>query len=179
MIRVIQGKHKGRGIPSPSGKSIRPTTALLRESIFNRFQFKIKQARFLDLFAGSGIMGLEALSRGAQFALLVERDTKQSRLIREYFASINITEEEAKIIHYCARDLIAKPCQSEPFDIIFMDPPYGFSKLSDLASRVERNGWVKPDGVILVEQSARDEYLEGFEVTLYGTTALLIKQLPS
>lgn len=177
MIRISQGKYKGQGVPSPPGKSIRPTTSLIRESIFNRFQFQMKGARFLDLFAGSGIMGLEALSRMADFVLLVERDARQCKLLRRHFATLDISAEAIKIIHYCARDLVAKPCQQEPFDMIFLDPPYGFPHLSEMIKQIEAHGWLTPDGALIVEQSSREAPLEGFDsIKNFGDTDILIKK---
>jgi 16S rRNA (guanine966-N2)-methyltransferase len=177
MIRVSSGKHKGRSVDSPPrGKQIRPTTSLMRESIFNKFQMRLPNCRFLDLFAGSGIMSLEALSRGAAFALAIELDPDQCRVIRKNFAHIGLTEQEVKVVPCDAKGLMQKVCKEEAFDLVFMDPPYGFKALPTLVTLCQSNGWLKPDGVIIVEHGSRDPELVGFTRKLYGDTAISISE---
>lgn len=175
MIRVTSGKYRGRSVDSPPrSKQIRPTTSLMRESIFNKFQMDLPGSRFLDLFAGSGIMALEALSRGADFVLAIEMDQDQCRVIRKNFAHIGLTEKDVKVVPYDARALMQKHCKEEPFDFIFMDPPYGFKDLPLLVVLCRENGWLKPDGVIIVEHGSRDAELPGFQRKLYGDTVISI-----
>lgn len=175
MIRVTSGKHRGRSVDSPPrAKQIRPTTSLMRESIFNKFQMMMPGCRFLDLFAGSGIMGLEALSRGAAFVLAIEMDQEQCRVIRKNYAHIGLTEQEVKVVPYDAWALMRKPCREEPFDLVFMDPPYGFQKLPQLIALCRENGWLKPEGILIVEHGSRDPELTGFTRKLYGDTAISI-----
>ncbi len=177
MIRVTSGKYRGRSVDSPSrNKQIRPTTSLMRESIFNKLQMQLPGCRFLDLFAGSGIMGLEALSRGADFVLAIEQDAEQCRIIRKNFAHIGLTDREIKVVPCDALGLMNKPCREEPFDFIFADPPYGFKALPELVAQCQKNGWLKPGGVMIVEHGSRDEPLEGFTRKVYGDTAISISQ---
>ncbi|WP_373531640.1 16S rRNA (guanine(966)-N(2))-methyltransferase RsmD [Vampirovibrio sp.] len=176
MIRVSSGKYRGRSVDSPPrSKQIRPTTSLMRESLFNKFQMQLPGCRFLDLFAGSGIMSLEALSRGAAFVLAIEMDTDQCRVIRKNFAHIGLTEAEVKVVPCDAQGLMKKQCRQEPFDFVFMDPPYGFKALPELVTLCYNNGWLKPGGVIIVEHGTRDPELVGFTRKLYGDTAISIK----
>lgn len=178
MIRVTSGKFRGRSVDSPPrSKQIRPTTSLMRESIFNKFQMQLPGSRFLDLFAGSGIMTLEALSRDAAFALAIEMDPDQCKVIRKNFAHIGLTEAEVKVVPFDASVLMRKPCREEPFDFVFMDPPYGYKELPTLIQWCERNGWLKPNGAIIVEHGTRDPEIPGFARKLYGDTAISIKLL--
>lgn len=175
MIKVTSGKYRGRGIESPPrSKDIRPTTSLIRESIFNKFQAHIPGCRFLDLFAGSGIMGIEALSRGAEFVLAVEGDATQCRAIRKNYATLSIPEAEGKVIPYDVKQLLAMPCREEAFDMIFMDPPYGFRDLPKLVETCLQNGWLKPNGIFIVEHGSRDPNLDGFTRKDYGDTSISI-----
>ncbi len=175
MIRVTSGKFRGRAVDSPPrSKQIRPTTSLMRESIFNKFQAELPGCRFLDLFAGSGIMSLEALSRNAAFVLAIEMDSDQCKVVRRNFAHIGLTEKEVKIVPYDAKALMQKKCREEAFDFIFMDPPYGFKELPLLVRLCQENGWLKPDGVMIVEHGTRDPELAGFSRKLYGDTAISI-----
>lgn len=173
MIRVTSGKYHGRGVESPPrSKDIRPTTAVMRERLFNRFQAALPGCRFLDLFAGSGIMGLEALSRGASFVLAVDLDADQCRVIQKNYAAIGISPAQAKVIAYHSRKLVARACREENFDIIFIDPPYGFRHLDELVAHCQQNGWLKPGGILIVEHGNRDPDLPGFTRQDYGDTSL-------
>jgi 16S rRNA (guanine966-N2)-methyltransferase len=178
MIKVTSGKYRGRGVESPPrSKDIRPTTSLIRERIFNKFQAYIPNCRFLDLFAGSGIMGIEALSRDAAFVLAVEGDTAQCRAIRNSYAAIGIPETEGKVIAYDVKKLLAMPCREEAFDLIFMDPPYGFRNLPKLVEHGLQHGWLKPGGIFIVEHGSRDPDLDGFARQDYGDTSISIRTL--
>lgn len=176
MIRITGGSLRGRQIDSPPrAKDIRPTTAMIRESLFSRFQSEVPGCRFLDLFAGSGIMGLEALSRGAAFVLAVEGDPQQARLIRTHYEKLGLAEESGKVIAYDVKALLAKPCREEGFDIVFLDPPYGFRNLAQLAAWLPEHGWLRPGGVTVVEHGRRDPDLPGFTRKDYGDTSISIR----
>jgi 16S rRNA (guanine966-N2)-methyltransferase len=146
----------------------------MRESIFSRFQFDLPGCRFLDLFAGSGIMGLEALSRGASFVLAIEAKPEQCRVMQRNFDAIGISDDELKVSTNDVLRLLATPCRKDPFDFVFLDPPYGFKELSNLVHQCIENGWLKPDGVMIVEHGIRDPDLEGFTRKDYGDTSISI-----
>lgn len=172
-IRVTSGKFRGRSIESPPrSRPIRPTSALIRESVFNRFQTRLKGARFLDLFAGSGIMGLEALSRGASFVLAVEVDVRQCRRIRDHYEAFGLDHHQARAIPVDVAELVARPCREEGFDWIFLDPPYGFAALPQLVEQCQQNGWLRPGGIILVEHGRRDPDIPGFSRRDYGDSTI-------
>jgi 16S rRNA (guanine966-N2)-methyltransferase len=172
-IRIISGKFRGKGIPSPPrSKPIRPTSSLIRESVFNRFPHRLEGARFLDAFAGSGIMSLEALSRGMSYVLALELETRQCREIRTTFEDFGLTASESAVLCTDARKFLARPCKELPFDWIFMDPPYGFEGLADLVACTLKNGWLKDNGVFIVEHGRRDPDFPDFSRREYGDTSI-------
>ena len=120
-------------------------------------------------------MGLEALSRGAAFVLAIESDAAQCRVMRRNFDVMGISDDELKISTNDATRLIATPCRKDAFDFVFMDPPYGFKDLSKLVNQCIENGWLKPDGVMIVEHGIRDPDLEGFTRKDYGDTSISIR----
>src|SRR6478609_7456780 len=174
-IRITSGKFRGKSIPSPPrSKPIRPTSSLLRESIFNRFSTRLDSTRFLDAFAGSGIMSLEALSRGCEFSLLLEMNDRQSRELRKIIQDFGLNDKAAQVISVDTRHYLGQRCRIEPFDWIFMDPPYGFKELESLITNTLENGWLKTDGALIVEHGRRDPALPGFTRRDYGDSSISI-----
>lgn len=132
-MRITGGMHKGRKIKSPSSATTRPTQEKVRESIFNMLQFDIPGSDFLDLFAGSGAIGIEALSRGANSVSFVEKDRKAADVLK---SNLKALELDAKVYVADVKKLLPK---LPAFDIVFLDPPYGI-KLINLAHLVKPNG---------------------------------------
>jgi len=152
MLTIIKGKFKGKKIKVK--KSIRPTLSKQREALFNISQNKIKNSYFLDLFAGSGIVGLEALSRGAKFVFFIEKDKKAAENIRENIVSLDV-KKDSKVI---ALDVFyALKRIKETFDIIYIDPPYklysnkNFYFLEKILHSLKDNKLLKKDSYIFVE----------------------------
>jgi len=126
-MRIIAGDFRGRRLHHPPPKSyrIRPTLDRVRESVFNIIAGKVQGARVLDLFAGTGAMGMEALSRGAQFCAFVDNGPQAVRLIRENVRLLAV-EDRSRIMQEKVSSAISRLCsEGELFDLIFMDPPYG------------------------------------------------------
>jgi 16S rRNA (guanine966-N2)-methyltransferase len=123
-LKIIGGTFKGRILKAPKTDSTRPTQGMLREAIFNICQNEIQGARFLDLFAGSGAMGLEALSRGASTATFVEQNRQAMRCIQENIAILKVEEQTQLIPTDAQRALERLREQSAQFDLIYIDPPY-------------------------------------------------------
>ena len=124
-MRIIAGAFRGRLLRAPKGNRIRPTIDRVRESIFNIIAAEVAGAKVLDLFAGTGAMGLEALSRGAQFCCFVDQGEEAVRLIREN-VQLCAAQERSRIIQGPAASAIRRlGSENELFDLIFMDPPYG------------------------------------------------------
>lgn len=134
-LKILGGELKGRNIKTPGTRTTRPITSLLRKSIFDTCQFYIEEARVLDLFAGSGAIGIEALSRGAKLAYFIDNEYTAVQCIKENLLTHNLKNRS----HLLDQDafLFLEEYDKEPFDILFIDPPYpiglaGYQKLIDL-----------------------------------------------
>lgn len=126
-MRIITGSARGRKLKALSGEDIRPTSDRVKEAIFSIVQFQIEGRRVLDLFAGCGQLGLEALSRGAASAVFVDSSAKSLAVVRENIAACGFSDK-SEAIHSDAAAYLSR-CRTK-FDIAFLDPPYG-SKLLD------------------------------------------------
>lgn len=158
-LRILGGQYKGRIIRSPKGLTTRPTQGVVRQALFNICQASIRGARFLDLFAGSGAMGLEALSRGAAEAVLIERDREAARCIRENIALLQL--KTATLLHMelqAALKFLTK--KRALFDLIYIDPPYGEPHLLiEVLRQVERAEILAPESLLFIETSSQEEEL--------------------
>jgi 16S rRNA (guanine966-N2)-methyltransferase len=124
-LRIIGGYLKGRRIELPKSVAFRPSSEMLRGALFNICQFQIENAPFLDLFSGSGALGIEALSRGASFCLFVEKDRKNAEGIEKNLQALQL-EQKAKVI--CSDALFSVKKMKQIFQIVTLDPPYDVSK---------------------------------------------------
>ena len=149
MIKVTAGKFRGSKILSPP-KIARPTSSMMREALFNIISSQIEEAYFLDLFAGSGIMGIEALSRGAEKAVFIEMDQKNANNIKKNLKNLNI-EDKAQVI--CSDVVKILNRISLAFDIVFADPPYSksFSLISQTFISLDKANILKNNAIIFVE----------------------------
>jgi 16S rRNA (guanine966-N2)-methyltransferase len=147
-LRIIGGMYKGRVLKAPKGSATRPTLGMLRESVFNICQNEIGGARFLDLFAGSGAMGLEALSRGAGHVTLVENDRQALAAIRENIAALQAASQTTLIAGPAMRALKRL---AAPFDIIYIDPPYDMPILPFIEEILARN-LIESSGTLFIEE---------------------------
>jgi 16S rRNA (guanine(966)-N(2))-methyltransferase RsmD len=142
-LRIIAGKFKGRPLKAPKGKATRPTQGMLREAVFNICQNEIHGARFLDLFAGSGAMGLEALSRGAVLASFVEQNKFALRSIRENGEELGVLSEMQILPLSFEKAMLFFKKQGAQFDLIYIDPPYDLAAdLSAIPSILAPHGTV-------------------------------------
>ncbi|MGE3304199.1 MAG: 16S rRNA (guanine(966)-N(2))-methyltransferase RsmD [Hyphomonadaceae bacterium] len=158
-MRIIAGTFKGRGIEAPSGRATRPTADRAREAVFNILAHApwspgLEGRRVIDLFAGSGAMGLEALSRGAAFALFVETDAAARGAIRANIEALGLFAQ-TRVHRRDACNLGLRPAGLDaPFDLAFLDPPYG-QGLGEIAlQRLREGGWITPDALITFECGA-------------------------
>ncbi len=150
-LRIIGGIWRGRRLRFPPTPEIRPTPDRVRETLFNWVAPRVPGARCLDLFAGSGALGLEALSRGAAHVTFVERDPAAAREIRA-----RLTEwgaHAATVEHADARAFLQRP-PATPFDLVFLDPPFASTLLEETAARLERGGWLADGALVYVESPA-------------------------
>ena len=172
-MRIVGGRHRGRRLAAPEGKAIRPSSDRLREALFNILAHgdfpDIEDARVLDAFAGTGALGLEALSRGAAEATFIDRDIGW---VRRNAAALG--ETGAVLI---AGDVLSAPPAAGPADIAFLDPPYGLGLAAPALAALRGAGWIGPATCTVVE-IGRGETLdaEGFAAVRqrdYGAARLL------
>lgn len=147
-LRIIAGIYKGRLLKTPKGPSTRPTQGMLREAVFNICQNQIEGARFLDLFAGSGAMAFEALSRGAAHATLVEKNPHAILCIKQ---NISILEASAHVSLLTIDAHAALKRLSSPYDIIYIDPPYD-SPVDSLIEEILARKLLAPGASLFVEE---------------------------
>lgn len=159
MTRVIAGSARGRRMAVPPGNGTRPTSDRAREGLFSTWQSllggSLDGERVLDLYGGSGAVGLEALSRGAEHALLVEADAKAVRTIRENVKSLGLPGAEVRAGK--AEQIAAGPAPSDPYGIVFLDPPYAVTDddLREILLTLAAQGWLADDALVTVERSTR------------------------
>jgi 16S rRNA (guanine966-N2)-methyltransferase len=154
ILRIVGGRHRGRRLRFPAGVEIRPTPDRVRETLFNWLQPRIVDARVLDLFAGSGALGLEALSRGAAHVTFVERDRRAAAAIDGVLKEWQ--ETAATIAVGDALSWLTAPRAATPYDIVFVDPPYDAGVLEAAAEGLAAHGWLAADARVYVERRARD-----------------------
>jgi len=154
VLRIIGGRHRGRRLRFPAGVEIRPTPDRVRETLFNWLQPRIAGARVLDLFAGSGALGLEALSRGAGAVTFVERERKAAAAIEELAREWQ--ENAATVVCADALAWLGSAPGAGPFDIVLLDPPYDLELLAPAAAALATGGMLAPDARVYVERRARE-----------------------
>jgi 16S rRNA (guanine966-N2)-methyltransferase len=154
-MRIVGGRFRGRSLTGPRSDIIRPTSDRLRETIFNilahAYDDPVPGARVLDLFAGTGAMGLEALSRGAAFALFVDEGAQARGLIRENIEALGLAGVTRLFRRDATRMGLAKP--SEPFSLVFCDPPYGKNLAPRALASCAEGGWLMAGALLVVEEA--------------------------
>ena len=165
-MRVVGGSLRGRALAAPKSQSIRPTADRLREALFNilvhAYDNPIEGARVLDLFAGTGALGIEALSRGAAFTLFVDDGAEARALLRENTAALGLGGT-SRIFRRDATQL-GPPHPVEPFSLAFLDPPYGRGLAERALASARAGAWFIPNALIVVEEAAKSAFAapEGF-----------------
>jgi 16S rRNA (guanine966-N2)-methyltransferase len=162
-LRIIAGEWRGRTIEAPPGQSTRPTADRVRETLFSMLVSRVGSfdgLRVADLFAGSGALGLEALSRGAAHATFVENEARAAAAIRRNADKLGATGR----VHVRQSSALALPA-AEPFDLVFADPPYAPGSGSAAAAGVMTAAWLVPGGWMAIETARRDRVeSEGLEI---------------
>jgi 16S rRNA (guanine966-N2)-methyltransferase len=166
-MRVVGGRLKGRNLASPASRDIRPTADRLREAIFNilihAYDDPMENARVLDLFAGTGALGIEAISRGAKFALFVDNGAEARALMRDNVEALGLGGV-TKVYRRDATNLgPAHPM--EPFSLVFLDPPYAKGLADKALISLRDGGWLTPGALLVVEEAKVAAFAapEGFE----------------
>ncbi|MFI0791247.1 16S rRNA (guanine(966)-N(2))-methyltransferase RsmD [Micromonospora rubida] len=181
MTRIVAGTLGGRRIAAPPGAGTRPTSDRVREALFSAVQTDVDLAgaRFADLYAGSGAVGLEALSRGAAHVLLVESDPRAARVVRENIAALRAAPAARLVTGRVATVLAAGP-DGGPYDVVFADPPYAVpdAEVTALLAALVDGDWLAADALVVVERSSRTgpvawvQGVTGERSRRYGETTL-------
>jgi 16S rRNA (guanine966-N2)-methyltransferase len=166
-MRVIGGKLRSRLLAGPKSDAVRPTSDRLREALFNilthAYDDPVSGARVLDLFAGTGALGIEAISRGASYVLFVDDGVEARALLRDNTEALGL----GGVTRIFRRDAtkLGPAHPLEPFDLVFLDPPYRKGLAEKAIASARDGGWLKPQALIVVEEAADAEFkaLEGFE----------------
>lgn len=156
-MRIVAGKFRGRALAAPAHDGLRPTSDRVRESVFNILAhgmpgFVLQGARVIDLFAGTGALGLEALSRGASYCLFVEIAPEARALIRQNVEALGLTGE-TRIFRRDATDLGPAGTMA-PFSLAFLDPPYGQGHGEKALRSLADGGWLEPGALVVLEERA-------------------------
>lgn len=186
VTRIIGGVVGGRRIDTPHGRSTRPTSDRVREALFSRLDSRgaVRGAHVVDLYAGSGALGLEAASRGAASVLLVESDPRTAAVARRNAAALALP---GVVVRTGTVERVVSGAPDRLVDLVLADPPYdvGEPVLAEVLSRMVHGGWLAPGGVLVVERSARSPeptWPEGIHpegAKVYGETALWFADHPS
>ena len=174
-MRIVSGAFRGRTLSTPPGQGTRPTSDRARQAIFNILEHAawsdgVKGRRVIDLFAGSGALGFEALSRAAAFCLFVETDEAARGAIRETIAALELFGQ-TRVHRRDATDLGLRPGSDGPaFDLAFLDPPYGLGLGEAALAGLAAGGWLSPGALVVLERGSSEA---GFSVA--GFTALDVR----
>ncbi|TDC31022.1 16S rRNA (guanine(966)-N(2))-methyltransferase RsmD [Micromonospora sp. 15K316] len=181
MTRIVAGTFGGRRLAAPAGSGTRPTSDRVREALFSAVQTEVELegARVADLYAGSGAVGLEALSRGAAHVLLVEADARAARVIRDNIAALR-AGPAARLVTGRVATVLAGGPEGGPYDVVFADPPYAVTdeEITAMLTALVEHGWLAPDALVVVERSSRGAPLSwvpgvtGERSRRYGETTL-------
>jgi 16S rRNA (guanine966-N2)-methyltransferase len=147
-VRIIAGRWRARRVNFPDIPGLRPTPDRVRETLFNWLQHSITDTRCLDLFAGSGALGLEALSRGAAEVEFVEQDPAAARALQEQLIRLG-GESKGRVSSMGAARYLRTPAKA--FDIVFLDPPFGTNALAEYVPMLDAGNWVNPGGLVYLE----------------------------
>ena len=175
MMRIITGSAKGKKLATLEGEATRPTSERIKEAVFSSIQFEVENRQVLDLFAGSGQMGLEALSRGAARATFIDSSREAMEVVKQNAKTTGFFD----ICHYLVsdwRNYIRKASGREHYDLVFVDPPYAMECCADAADLLARSELIIPGAIVVLESgeeeiSPDDARLSGYEVlksTHYG-----------
>ena len=177
LLRVIGGELKGRRLRAPSGPGVRPTGDRVREALFDILGTKISEAAFLDVYAGTGAVGVEALSRGARSATFIEKDHDTVRLLRENLDHAGVTAATRVVTRDLAAAIGALEADGARFDIVFLDPPYEGGELDRALRLLGTSSLLAENARVVAEHDARTPQrgtprLEAVRTASYGRAAL-------
>ena len=174
-MRVVSGSARGSKLQPVPGMNTRPTTDRVKENVFNLIQDHVRDADVLDLFAGTGQLGIEALSRGAAHCDFIEHNGTAYNVVSKNVQTARV-QDRASLHRVEARDFLAKAA-AKKYSLIFLDPPYGGTILENALSGIERFDILSANGIIICESAVEDRFAHGFEVIRerrYGATMITV-----
>ncbi|HWR02523.1 MAG TPA: 16S rRNA (guanine(966)-N(2))-methyltransferase RsmD [Humidesulfovibrio sp.] len=182
-MRIIAGEYGGRSIRTVEGPGYRPATAKVRQAVFSMLEARglsWEGARVLDLFAGSGSLAMEALSRGAAEAWLMDKNPRAVAAIKASLADLRVAPARFRVLNADLLKALEKRAPA-PFDLVFVDPPYGLDLLPPAMEKAVRGGWIADGGLVLAEVEARCDFSGRIPAQLipqadrlYGQTRILL-----
>ena len=158
-LRIIGGEWRGRKLRFPDAPNLRPTPDRVRETVFNWLAPMIGGAQVLDLFAGSGALGLESLSRGAAFTTFVDSHKKVTHVLQQQLELLNI-EDKAEVLSIDGVKFLNLNTQAKSYDLVFLDPPYHLDFLQKVVPLLEENNWLKDNAMLYLEIEKRQSLPE-------------------
>ena len=175
-MRIISGRKRGHKLLEFEGENVRPTTDRVKESVFNLIQGFVPDAVCLDMFAGSGALSFEAISRGAQKAVCIDSDKRSIDIIKKNALSLGFFED-CDIVNMSCFDYVERT--TEKFDIVFLDPPYNKNFIEPVLDALIKNDVLNEDGIIVLESDGTDfhDEFEGLDIyrqRKYGRTYITI-----
>jgi 16S rRNA (guanine(966)-N(2))-methyltransferase RsmD len=180
-MRIISGKYKGISLNGPEGSDTRPTSDRVKEALFNTLMMDLDGSRFLDLFAGTGSIGIEALSRNAAEVVFVDFDRNALKILKTNIEKINGDESKFEIFHKSAFQALDKfSAKGKSFDLIFLDPPYEMNDTIELIEKIYDEEIIENYGKIIVEHDRKNEMPKNIRGVVmlaqkkYGNTMLTI-----
>ena len=182
-MRVISGKVRGLKLNAPKNDDVRPTTDRVKESLFNMINSYMMDSDILDLFAGTGSLGIECLSRGANKCVFVDKSKESINIVKSNIKKARV-ENESIVLNLDFKSAISSlALKKEKFDVIFMDPPYYKNMFSDALLAVDEKELLKEDGIIVVEHDTVDKFPDNMgrlyksREKKYGTTTITFYKL--
>jgi 16S rRNA (guanine966-N2)-methyltransferase len=180
MIRITGGKWKGRSLKTPAGLKVRPTRSMVREAIFNMLGRTVINARVLDLFAGTGLLGLEAISRGARETVFVEQDNSTCKTLKKNIQTLEAEQETTILCKDASYAITFLKHRKKLFNIILVDPPYKLP-ISPVLNKLSSAGIIAFDGWLIIERGkgqiiAFPETMRETHQKKYGDTMIHILQ---
>ncbi len=177
-VRIIAGLWRGRKLPVLNAEGLRPTTDRVKETLFNWLMTDSAGARCLDCFAGSGSLGFEALSRQAQAVTFLEKFADAAKILHKNLASLRT--DKGHVVHTDSLQFLAQQNGAEPFDIIFVDPPFHQGFVPQVLERLKQNGWLADNALIYVETEKQHPPLplpENWQVIKEKTAGQVVSRL--
>lgn len=174
-MRVVSGTARGCKLQPVPGMNTRPTTDRVKENVFNLIQDQVRGARVLDLFAGTGQLGIEALSRGAAHCDFVEHNKTAYNIVCKNTETARVKDRSA--VHRTEAEAFLSHAPKQSFDLIFLDPPYGGTILENALLQIERFDILSTNGIIICESAVEDRFTHGFAALRerrYGATMITV-----